>query len=63
MDAARRAEAVLDAVLVERVRAGSFLSSSQLQLVSRNKPQERSPARANGAVTCERTIDLSFDIE
>jgi hypothetical protein len=40
MDAARWAEAVLDAVLVERVRAGSFLSSSQLQLVSRNKPQE-----------------------
>jgi len=63
VNAARRAKAVLDNVLVERVCADKVFPCEQVKLCARDKPQERSFARAHGAITCHCPVKLAFGLE
>jgi hypothetical protein len=63
VNAARPAEAVLDDVLVERVRADVLVGREHVQLFARHKPQEGSFAGTDRAITCHPSIDLAFHLE
>src|SRR5688572_4515725 len=63
MDAAARAEPVLDDVLVERVRAQGRLRRRDPQLATRHEPQQRAFALADRAVAGERAVDHALDLE
>ena len=63
VDAARRAEAMLDHVLVESVGADRAFRSLQAQLVARDEPQQRALAGTDGAIAGERAIDFAFNFE
>ena len=59
MNAAGRAEAMLDDMLVERVSARGRFRRLESQVCSGREPQQRSFARANRAVTCEGAVDIA----
>ena len=63
MNAARLAEAVLNKVLVERVRADPLFRSEQVQLFARHKPQKRSFAGANRAIARHRSVEFTLYLE
>jgi hypothetical protein len=63
VNTARLAKAVLDNVLVERVRADVLFRCEHVQLLARHEPQERSFARTHRAIACHRAIELAFDLE
>jgi hypothetical protein len=63
VNAARRAKAVLDNVLIERVRAEVVFRCEQAQSVMRHKPKKRSFTRTHGAIACGRAIELTFRLE
>src|SRR6476659_1196031 len=63
MDAAGRAEAVLDQVLVEAVGAGVVVGREQLQRAVRHEPQQRAPALADRAIAGHRRPEVSLDFE
>jgi hypothetical protein len=61
--AARRAKAVLDDMLVERVRADVLVRCEHVQLIARHEPKERSFAGTHRAIACHRTIEFALDLE
>src|SRR5207342_2958749 len=63
VDAAGRAEVVLDDVLVELVRGLGRLGRAQHELVARHEPQQRCAPRAHRTVAGQPAVDLAFDIE
>src|SRR5688572_15705276 len=63
MDAAGRAEMMLDDVLVERVDLGVLLGSEETEVLARHEPEERSLARADGAIAGHHLLELAFDLE
>ena len=63
MNATRPAEAMLDKVLIERVRADGLVRCQQVQLFARHKPQERSLAGTHRAIARRRAIELAFYFE
>jgi hypothetical protein len=63
VNAAGLAKAVLDDMLVERVRADILFRGEQAQLVARHEPQQRSFAGTHGAIACHRPIDIAFNLE
>ncbi len=63
MDAAGRAEAVLDQVPVEGVGAHLLLGRAQLQLFAGHEPHEGALARADGAVAGHSLREFAFHIE
>jgi hypothetical protein len=50
MNATRLAKAMLDYLLVERIRADVLFRCEHAQLIARHKPQKRSFARTHGAI-------------
>src|SRR5688572_23042544 len=62
VNAAARAEPVLDDVLVERVRAQSGFRRRETQLVARHEPQQRALALAHRAIAAHGTLDRAFDL-
>jgi hypothetical protein len=63
MNAARLAKAVLDNVLVERVRTNILFRCEQVQLFARYKPEERSFAGTHGTIACHSPIEFAFYLE
>jgi hypothetical protein len=63
VNATRLAKAVLDNMLIERVRADVGFGCEQVQLFARHKPQQRSFAGTHRAIACHRPIELAFDLE
>jgi hypothetical protein len=63
VNATRWAKAMLDNVLVERVRADIFVRRKHAQLVAWHKPQERSLARTHGTIASHRAIEITFHFE
>src|SRR5437868_3398782 len=63
MDAAGRAEAMVDDVLVERVSGGVAIRRAQLHGVALHEPQQRALAPAHRAVAREQGVDRAFDVE
>jgi hypothetical protein len=63
LDATRLAKAVLDDVLVERVRADVGFRFKDVELIPRHKPQKRSFAGTHGTIACRRSIEFAFCFE
>jgi hypothetical protein len=63
MDAARRAETVLDDVLVERVDSGRVVRRQEMQMFARHEPEQGTLALANRAIAGHRSSDFAFDLE
>jgi hypothetical protein len=63
VNAARLAKAVLDNVLVKRVRPDVLFRCEQAQLVARHKPQKRSFTGTHRAIACHCAIELAFYLE
>jgi hypothetical protein len=63
VNAARPAKAVLDNVLVERVRADVLFRREQMKLFAWHKPQERSFAGTDRTIAGHRSIEFAFHLE
>jgi hypothetical protein len=63
MNATCLAEMVLDDVLVEGVRANTFLRCEQVQLIARHEPQKGAFAGTDGAVAFHRPGEFTFNLE
>jgi hypothetical protein len=63
MNATRSAKAMLDNVLVERVRADGLFRCEQVQVFARHKPQKRSFTGAHRAIARHRPVELAFYLE
>src|SRR5688500_13832457 len=63
MNAAARAESMLDGVLVEGIGAHLLFGSEQAQPVARHEPEKRALARADGTVASHDLLELALDLE
>lgn len=63
VNAALGAEVMLDNVLVKSVRAGGGLWSPESQRCSGNKPEERCPSGADGAIAGEAAVNFAVHVE
>lgn len=63
MNAANRAEPVLDDMLVECIRARCFFGREQLEIFPWHEPHQRPLALADGAVARHCSLDLAFDFK
>src|SRR6266576_3953304 len=63
MNATCLAEMVLDDVLVEGVRANTFLRCEQVQLIARHEPQKGAFARTDRTVAFHRSGEFTFNLE
>jgi hypothetical protein len=63
MNAAYRAEAVLDEVPIEGISAGGVFRRQQFQLCARYEPQQRALARTDRAIAGDGVVDLALDFE
>src|SRR5690606_20843277 len=63
MDAALGAEAMLDGVGVEGVRAAVLFRRGEPEIGARHEPQQRALALAHRAVAVDHRADLAVDLE
>ena len=63
MDAAGLAETMIDRVLVELVAANAFVRREQAEFVAGYKLEQRTLARADGAVARHRAGQFAFNLE
>jgi len=63
MDAAGRAKAMFNDMLVERVGADIVFRRNQAHLIARHKPQERAFTAAHGAIARHRAGEFAFDFK